>query len=116
MFSIFNDKFKEDPYWWDDAPPLKLTLSELPKKVDVVIVGSGYAGLSCAIELARAGTEVVVIDKVDIGSGASSRAGGLTSGRAGVSKLINLEATVGDRRANEILEEADQAYTHYKIS
>ena len=112
MFNIFQDNFKEDPYWWDDAPPPKLTVDEIPKKVDVVVIGSGYAGLSCAIELARAGTEILVIDRVEIGSGASSRAGGLTSGRAGVSKLINLEATVGDRRANEILEEADQAYTH----
>ena len=39
MFNIFQDNFKEDPYWWDDAPPLKLTVNEIPRKVDVVIIG-----------------------------------------------------------------------------
>ena len=114
MTNIFDSKFSENPYWWDDANPPKSNLGKLPLKADVVIVGSGYAGLSCAIELARSGTDVLVLDKINIGSGASSRAGGLTSGRAGVSKLINLEATVGEKRAKEILEEADQAYDHLK--
>ena len=99
MTNIFDSKFSENPYWWGDAPPPKSNLGELPLKADVVIVGSGYAGLSCAIELARSGTDVLVLDKINIGSGASSRAGGLTSGRAGVSKLINLEATIGEKRA-----------------
>ena len=112
MTNIFDSRFSENPYWWEDAPPSKLDAKELPRKVDVVVVGSGYAGLNCAIELAKSGTDVLVVDKINIGSGASSRAGGLTSGRAGVSKLINLEATVGERKARRILEEADQAYDH----
>jgi len=116
MFNIFQDNFKEDPYWWDDAPPPKLTVDEIPKKVDVVVIGSGYAGLSCAIELARAGTEVLVIDKVEIGSGASSRAGGLTSGRAGVSKLINLEATSVTVEPTKSLKRPIKHTLIYKIS
>ena len=69
----------------------------------MVVVGSGYAGLSCAIELARSGVEVLVLDALAIGGGASSRAAGFTSGRAGVSKQINLEAMVGPARAAAIL-------------
>ena len=64
------------------------------------------------VELARAGLDVTVVDANDIGSGASSRAAGLVSGRAGVSKQINLEAAVGKERATAILEEADEAYEH----
>ncbi len=40
---------KETPYWWDTAPELpKLAIHSLPAKTDVVIVGSGYTGLSAA--------------------------------------------------------------------
>ena len=32
-------------------------------KTDVIVVGAGPAGISCAITLARAGKEVVVIER-----------------------------------------------------
>jgi D-amino-acid dehydrogenase len=37
----------------------------------VVVVGAGVVGLCCALELQRAGAEVVVIDRGDVGGGAS---------------------------------------------
>ncbi|TMJ79362.1 MAG: FAD-binding oxidoreductase, partial [Alphaproteobacteria bacterium] len=40
---------------------------------DVVIVGSGIAGLSTAYELSRRGMDVVVIDRGPIGKGMTSR-------------------------------------------
>ncbi|MEM0989799.1 MAG: FAD-binding oxidoreductase [Pseudomonadota bacterium] len=98
------------PYWWDDARPSAGTQDAPASQTDVAIVGSGYAGLSCAIELARAGTDVTVLDAQLIGEGASSRAAGFLSGRTGVSKQIDLEATVGHERARAILAEADAAY------
>ncbi len=45
-------------------------------KVDVVVIGAGYTGLSAALELALAGMKVVVLDAGAIGSGASGRNGG----------------------------------------
>ena len=49
----------------------------LPATVDVAVVGGGYTGLAAALEIARAGRHVVVLDRDDIGAGASSRNGGM---------------------------------------
>jgi gamma-glutamylputrescine oxidase len=46
---------------------------------DTVIVGGGLAGLTTALELARAGVAVVVLDSESIGFGASGRNGGIVS-------------------------------------
>lgn len=58
--------------WMDtsvyDAPTLKRDLI-----ADVVVVGSGIAGLSTAYELAKAGKAVVVVDRGPIGKGMTSR-------------------------------------------
>lgn len=111
---VLAEDFSHSPYWWRDAKPVETSGVELPERADALIVGSGYAGLSCAIELARAGRDVTVVDANDIGSGASSRAAGFVSGRSGVSKQINLEQAVGEKRAKAILEEADEAYEHFQ--
>ncbi|MEO0618228.1 MAG: FAD-binding oxidoreductase [Pseudomonadota bacterium] len=114
--SIFAPEFVETPYWWDAAKPEALAGDEPGNSTptDVIVIGSGYAGLSCALELARAGTEVLVVDAGEIGIGASTRAAGLLSGRAGISKQINLEAQVGAARSAAMLDEADEAYDHFQ--
>lgn len=45
-------------------------------QADVVVVGGGFAGLSAALELARQGLSVVLLEADRIGSGASGRNGG----------------------------------------
>src|ERR1700739_2882166 len=67
----------QDPYWWDAAPRDSTVEVALPKSGDVAIVGAGYAGLSAALTLARAGRSVVVLDALAPGEGASSRSGGM---------------------------------------
>ena len=65
------------PYWWTTAPDLPAYQHKpLPARVDVVVVGSGYTGLSAARALARRGVQVAVLEKETIGWGASSRNGG----------------------------------------
>ena len=111
---IVGQDYRDEPYWWRHARPFDTGNAELPGKIDVLVVGSGYAGLRCAIEIARAGRSVAVLDAQQIGEGASTRAAGLVSGRAGVSKQINLVQAVGEQRARGILEEADSAFDDFQ--
>jgi glycine/D-amino acid oxidase-like deaminating enzyme len=71
---------KETPFWTDDFPrPADLAVEQhLPQEVDVAIVGSGYTGLCAALELAKSGAAVAVLERETIGWGASSRNGGMT--------------------------------------
>jgi len=45
--------------------------------VDIAVVGGGYTGLAAALELARRGRAVAVLDSGGIARGASSRNGGM---------------------------------------
>lgn len=45
-------------------------------KADVVVIGGGFTGLSAALHLAEAGSDVVLLEAVEIGFGASGRNGG----------------------------------------
>lgn len=71
---------KNTPYWWEAAPVRPLPPQPLAKKLDVAIVGAGYAGLSAGLVLAREGRSVAAFDAMNPGQGASSRNGGITSG------------------------------------
>ena len=55
---------------------------------DVVVIGAGVSGLSSAWFLARAGRDVVVIDKGTVGGEASGRNGGMISERVDEPALI----------------------------
>jgi len=110
---IFADQFSTDPWWWRDAPPVAFRTPP-PAAVDVVVVGAGYAGLAAATELAERGRSVAVLDVRRVGEGASGRNAGLVSGRQGISKMIDLVAYVGSEKAAAILDEADEAYAHFR--
>jgi glycine/D-amino acid oxidase-like deaminating enzyme len=71
---------KATPYWWEAAPLKPLPEQPLPKKLDVLIVGAGYAGLAAGLVLAREGRSVAAFDAMNPGEGASTRNGGITSG------------------------------------
>ncbi len=64
------------PFWLEEAPLRAAESAALPKAADLVIVGSGYTGLAAAIEAARGGMSVVVLDRGPIGAGCSTRNGG----------------------------------------
>jgi len=81
----------ETPYWWATAQDLPSYANRpLPERVDVIVIGSGYTGLSAARQLALSGASVAVLEKETIGWGASSRNGGqsLSGLKVGVETLI----------------------------
>ncbi len=53
------------------------TITPLPERADVAIIGGGYTGLSAARTLAKLGVKVVLLEAETIGWGASSRNGGM---------------------------------------
>lgn len=59
--------------WMDEMPMADAGPIATNEQCDVVIVGSGIAGLSCAYELARFDKSVIVIDRGPIGSGMTAR-------------------------------------------
>jgi glycine/D-amino acid oxidase-like deaminating enzyme len=58
----------------NDAP--KTEKPEGEYDCDVMIVGGGFTGMSCALQLAKGGASVIVLDAVRPGFGASGRNGG----------------------------------------
>jgi glycine/D-amino acid oxidase-like deaminating enzyme/nitrite reductase/ring-hydroxylating ferredoxin subunit len=58
---------------WMDMPVLDAPTLDKSEACDTVVVGSGIAGLSVAYELARAGQDVVIIDRGPVGKGMTSR-------------------------------------------
>jgi glycine/D-amino acid oxidase-like deaminating enzyme len=79
-----NDDFVNQPSWWDDDPPFRSGDDALPSSCDVAVIGGGFAGLSAALELARNGSRVVVLEADAFGFNASARNSG------GISFAIDL--------------------------
>lgn len=107
--SFYSDDVKFTPYWWEAAPREPAPPVPLPERADVAIVGSGYTGLSAALTFARAGRDVLVLEKDDPGFGASSRNGGAFGANLRISfasmigKLGLEQATAYYRGAREAL-------------
>ncbi len=108
---VLHDDFEEKPYWWDAAPVRRGDLPDLPARADVVIVGSGYTGLSAALTLARAGREVVVLDRDAPGAGASSRNAGYV-GTALLAPFTKLLAQHGAAKAVAYYGQAKAAFDY----
>ena len=101
---LFTADLKLTPYWWDGVPRPSLPAVAPPAKADVVIIGSGYTGLSAALQTARGGRETVVLDAEDAGFGCSTRNGGQisTSIKSGYDELAR---QYGTERAFRIVKE-----------
>jgi hypothetical protein len=60
-------------YWMHESPVIDAPALTANAECDVVVIGSGIAGLSTAYELARFGRSVIVIDRGGIGHGMTAR-------------------------------------------
>lgn len=87
--TIFHPDYKQEPYWWEAARPGTKFAVDLPKEMEILIIGSGYSGLSAALELAREGRDVCVVDALAFGEAASSRNGGGVSAGVNIGKGIS---------------------------
>ena len=102
MRAVLSDGYREAVLWHDTAgsdttagtPP-----AALPRQVDVAVVGSGYCGVAAALELARRGRSVAVLERGAIGAGASTRNGGmvLPELKHGPRTLAARYGTLGER-------------------
>ncbi|MGE3966970.1 MAG: NAD(P)/FAD-dependent oxidoreductase [Dongiaceae bacterium] len=76
---LFAPGYKNEPYWWEAAPLPALQPAALPGRAELVIVGSGYTGLSAGIVAQRGGRQTLVIEAERLGQGCSTRNGGQVS-------------------------------------
>ncbi len=102
--------FRHDSYWLDAAGAALDDLTgapeTLPKRTEVVVIGAGYTGLSAALELSRAGRDVLVLDAVAVGAGCSSRNGGLVGPSFHKLGLDGLKKSHGTKKAHSVIAES----------
>lgn len=68
---------KLESFWQATAPTFDgATAGSLPATADVVVIGGGFTGISAALNLARSGINVVVLEAAQVMSQASGRNGG----------------------------------------
>ncbi len=111
MAGIYHADFKAFPYWWEAWTPTSTDPVDLPAKVTVAIVGGGYGGLSTALELAKNGTDCVVLEAAELGFGASTRNGGAVSGGVNIGKGFSGKGLdPASARAQAVLADGSDAF------
>ncbi len=70
------NKISVTPLWMQNVELPPPSSRPLPSRVDVLVIGAGYTGLSAARETAKAGRSTLVLDAGEVGAGCSSRNGG----------------------------------------
>jgi glycine/D-amino acid oxidase-like deaminating enzyme len=111
MSSVLADGFRPTSFWWQEESQPKVTAGPLPAQADVVVIGSGYTGLTAALGLARAGRDVVVLDAERLGFGCSTRNGGQIGPAIRIA-FQDLTACYGKERAYAIKREGFAAYDY----
>lgn len=106
--SNFAPSFKTTSYWLEQIKPAPNLPTDPLRNVDCVVIGSGYTGLSAAIEIARGGRSVMVLDSDKVGNGCSTRNGGQISTSVKPS-LQTLARKFGSERARAIRFEGQTA-------
>ncbi|MGZ4802093.1 MAG: FAD-binding protein [Acidimicrobiia bacterium] len=77
--------------WWDRVRPVRLDVMpdrQWDREVDVVVVGTGAAGSTAAVEAAERGMQVLALDRWGRG-GASARSGGVIYSGGGTAQQVS---------------------------
>ena len=77
MPALLSSTYSEACLWQEQVPKPRPTTAVLPARADVVVISAGYCGLSAARAATEAGASVVVLAKESLGTGASTRNGGM---------------------------------------
>lgn len=95
---------------WGPVPVAPAVSVPPPARAAVAVIGGGYTGLACARAVARAGGDVVLLEREGIGHGASSRNAGfvLPGFQAGIGTLLRL---AGPEGARELFQDSLDAVT-----
>lgn len=104
-----------DTYYVDTSQDRQVVRRSLDEntEADVCVVGAGFFGLYCALEMARAGRKVVVLEASRVGWGASGRNGGqLVPGWA--CGMQRLKAAIGHDRAKDMFHETIKGMNQIK--
>ena len=94
--------------WFGTAAPAPTTHQE-PVNADVCIVGAGYTGLTTALELARKGVDVVVLEAQEAGFGGSGRNAGHCTPTFTYHSLPGLRRMLGEPWAERLIARQTQA-------
>ncbi len=94
----------EDTLWHATAGPAPATTElDSRKTADVCIVGAGYTGLTTAIDLARQGVDVVVLEAQQAGFGGSGRNAGHSTPTFTYFSLPELRSILGEPWAERLI-------------
>jgi len=106
--------YSETPLWHEATAAGRaarpIASDPLPAEVDVVVVGAGYCGVAAAADLAARGRSVLVVEADEVGTGASTRNGGMVIPelKLGPAALVRRYGAPGDALARTVLD----AYDH----
>ena len=88
--------------WWDRTSDVTSRPAlEGETRCDVAVIGGGFTGLSAALQLARDGVSVTVLEANSVGWGASGRNGGFCCLGGGMLNDAALDARIGSEGRRE---------------
>lgn len=100
----------ETTLWYATAaPPPEMRPLDGDRKTDVCIVGGGYTGLTTALELARAGVGVVLLEAREIGFGGSGRNAGHCTPTFTHYELPEIRRMLGEPWAERLIDRQTKA-------
>lgn len=89
---------ERDPYWRHTAEGPRYDALDGGHRTDVLVVGAGIAGLTTALELARAGRDVAVVERDRVGEGVTARSTAKVTSQHGL-RYADLASTYDEETA-----------------